>query len=41
MRGFTDIFVKRPVLSIVVSTFVLLLGLRAATDLPVHLERKP
>ena len=36
MRGFTDIFVKRPVLSIVVSTFVLLLGLRAATSLPVR-----
>ncbi len=32
----TDIFIKRPVLSVVVSALILLLGLRAATDLPVR-----
>lgn len=30
---FTDIFVKRPVLAIVVSLVIFLLGLRAAQDL--------
>ncbi len=33
---FTDIFVKKPVLAIVVSLFILLFGLRAATDLNVR-----
>jgi len=32
----TDIFVLRPVLAIVVSVFILLLGLRASTELPVR-----
>jgi multidrug efflux pump len=32
----TDIFIKRPVLSVVVSALILLLGLRAAVDLPVR-----
>ena len=29
--AFTDIFIKRPVLSVVVSLLILLIGLRAAT----------
>jgi multidrug efflux pump len=33
---FTDIFVKRPVLSVVVSLLILLIGLRAATVLPIR-----
>src|SRR5436305_12888223 len=33
---FTDTFIKRPVLSIVVSLLILLLGLRAATVLPIR-----
>jgi multidrug efflux pump len=33
---FTDIFIKKPVLSIVVSLFIVLLGLRAAFDLNVR-----
>jgi len=33
---FTDIFIKRPVLSIVVSLLILLIGLRAATTLPIR-----
>jgi len=33
---FTDIFIKKPVLATVVSLFILLLGLRAATDLNVR-----
>src|SRR6187455_1167663 len=32
----TDIFIKRPVLSVVVSLLILLLGLRAATVLPIR-----
>src|SRR5690606_36871650 len=32
----TDIFIKRPVLAVVVSALILLLGLRAAYDLPVR-----
>src|SRR3979490_1901342 len=32
----TDIFIKRPVLSVVVSLLILLIGLRAATVLPVR-----
>lgn len=35
-RRFTDIFIKRPVLSIVVSCLILLFGLRAFYDLPVR-----
>jgi len=31
--SFTDIFIKRPVLSVVVSLLILLIGLRAATVL--------
>ncbi len=34
--AFTDIFIKRPVLSVVVSALILLLGLRAAVDLPIR-----
>ena len=33
---FTDIFIKRPVLSLVVSMLILLLGLRAAFELPIR-----
>ena len=33
---FTDIFIKRPVLSVVVSLLILLIGLRAATNLPIR-----
>ncbi|MBI5263728.1 MAG: multidrug efflux RND transporter permease subunit [Bradyrhizobium sp.] len=33
---FTDIFIKRPVLSVVVSLLILLIGLRAATVLPIR-----
>ena len=32
----TDIFIKRPVLSVVVSLLILLIGLRAATVLPIR-----
>ncbi len=32
----TDLFIKRPVLSVVVSPLVLLIGLRAATVLPIR-----
>jgi multidrug efflux pump len=32
----TDIFIKRPVLSVVISLLILLLGLRAATVLPIR-----
>jgi multidrug efflux pump len=34
--SFTDIFIKRPVLSVVVSLLILLIGLRAATVLPIR-----
>ncbi|GLR92108.1 multidrug efflux RND transporter permease subunit [Bradyrhizobium iriomotense] len=34
--AFTDLFIKRPVLSIVVSLLILLIGLRAATVLPIR-----
>lgn len=34
--GLTDIFIKRPVLSIVVSLLILLIGLRAFMALPVR-----
>src|SRR5215831_15155908 len=34
--AFTDIFIKRPVLSIVVSMLILLIGLRAAMVLPIR-----
>lgn len=33
---FTDLFVRRPVLALVVSTLILLLGLRATGELPVR-----
>ena len=32
----TDIFIKRPVLSVVVSLLILLIGFRAATTLPIR-----
>jgi multidrug efflux pump len=35
MRGFTDIFIRRPVLAIVVSALILVLGLKAIGSLPV------
>ncbi|MDD1521699.1 MULTISPECIES: efflux RND transporter permease subunit [Bradyrhizobium] len=34
--AFTELFIKRPVLSIVVSSLILLIGLRAATVLPIR-----
>src|SRR3982074_2906719 len=34
--AFTDIFIKRPVLSRVVSRLILLIGLKAATSLPIR-----
>src|SRR6201988_2669577 len=34
--SWTDIFIKRPVLSVVVSLLILLIGLRAATNLPIR-----
>lgn len=34
--AFTELFIKRPVLSIVVSLLILLIGLRAATVLPIR-----
>ena len=33
---FTDIFIKRPVLSLVVSLLILLIGFKAATSLPIR-----
>src|SRR5215469_5561538 len=36
MSGLTDIFIKRPVLSVVVSMLILLIGLRAAAVLPIR-----
>ncbi len=36
MGALTDIFIKRPVLSVVVSLLILLIGLRAAFELPVR-----
>jgi len=36
MGGLTDIFIKRPVLSLVVSLLILLIGLRAATVMPIR-----
>jgi multidrug efflux pump len=32
----TDIFIKRPVLSLVVSLLILLIGFKAATSLPIR-----
>src|ERR1700759_5739943 len=34
--SFTDIFIKRPVLAVVVSLLILLIGLRAAAVLPIR-----
>src|ERR1700751_1564523 len=34
--SFTDIFIRRPVLSLVVSLLILLIGLRALTALPIR-----
>jgi len=34
--AWTDIFIKRPVLSVVVSLLILLIGFRAATSLPIR-----
>ncbi len=34
--AFTDIFIKRPVLAVVVSLLILLIGFRAATSLPIR-----
>ena len=33
---FTDLFVRRPVLALVVSTLLLLMGLRALSGLPIR-----
>jgi multidrug efflux pump len=35
MRSFTDLFIRRPVLAIVISTLIFVLGLRAVMSLPV------
>ena len=35
MRGFTDLFIRRPVLAVVISLLILVLGLRAVSSLPV------
>ena len=34
--NFTDLFIRRPVLSVVVSTLILLVGIRAVIDLPLR-----
>ena len=39
MGSFTDIFIKRPVLSVVVSLLILLIGFRAAMVLPITGDR--
>ena len=36
MRAFTDIFIKHPVLAIVVNLVIVLVGIRALTTLPVQ-----
>src|ERR1700760_1758312 len=36
MRKFTDIFIERPVLATVISTMILVLGLRAYLALPIN-----
>ena len=36
MRSFTDVFIKHPVLAVVVNLVILLVGLRALTKLPVQ-----
>jgi multidrug efflux pump len=35
MRGFTDLFIRRPILALVVSTLILVLGIKAVSSLPV------
>lgn len=35
MKNFTDLFIRKPVLAIVVSTLMLVIGMRAVTSLPV------
>jgi multidrug efflux pump len=35
MRGFTDLFIRRPILALVVSALILVLGIRAVSSLPV------
>ncbi len=36
MRSFTDVFIKQPVLAVVVNLVILLVGWRALTTLPVQ-----
>ena len=36
MRGLTDVFILKPVLAVVVSVFILLVGLRSEQSLPVR-----
>jgi multidrug efflux pump len=36
MRAFTDVFIKHPVLAIVVNLIIVLVGVRALTQLPVQ-----
>src|SRR5262247_1676587 len=36
MRSFTDLFIKHPVLAIVVNLVIVLVGVRALTNLPVQ-----
>ena len=36
MRSFTDVFIKHPVLAIVVNLVIVLMGWRALTSLPVQ-----
>src|SRR5688500_7886381 len=36
MRAFTDVFIKHPVLAIVINLIIVLVGVRALTQLPVQ-----
>ena len=36
MRSFTDVFIKQPVLAVVLNLAILLVGWRALTTLPVQ-----
>ena len=36
MKSFTDIFIRHPVLAVVVNLVIVLVGLRAATSLPIQ-----
>jgi multidrug efflux pump len=36
MRSITDLFIKRPVLAVVVNLLIVLVGLRAIASLPIQ-----